>query len=259
MNDTGRKVLSLAAVVFFGVLALGSKMSAEEKAKWEQKKQANRAALDAYVKTMGMVHAAVQKLDPMSMSPKRCDGAAMLQAIGDPASSNLHVVYAPFLARFATPDDKTAWTKDESPWAWITDSGWSGHFEKHPGERDDYALRHTGETMRDYFLKRKYMIVVVPDGADSMLLPQVPKSDDFESGLFLGWAVVFDQADAKIVCQYRLDVENSKVVWTKEGGAFDKSDKESILEDFQDNFEKALERGLGDGPGVLTGYGKFLR
>jgi hypothetical protein len=236
-----------------GLIVIASKPETpEQKA---EREKTEKEALDgraAYIATLAKIDEKVRGLDLDRMSKKPCDGAAMKANMGKD-QHNIHVAYAPFLQRFSKPE--STWTKDESPWAWITDSSWAGFFDA--PEQSTYAASNA-KNLRDNWLPKRYMVVVVPSVPENAM-PKVPKRGDFESGFFGGWAVVFDQTDASIACQFPLEVENSKSVSFRDSGAFKESPEKAIMKDFQDNFENALEKGMPNEVGLATGYGKILK
>ncbi len=242
-----------------GLLLIASKPeTAEQKAAREKDAREARESRDAYVKTLTSIREKVKGLDLDRMTPKKCDEAKMqAQRTDKNGQTGLHVVFAPYLDRFTEPE--SSWKKDEGPWSWVTDPSWAGFFDA-PPSTEGYSARSDAKTLRDYWVSRRYMIVVVPRrDAASSVLPKVPRKGDFESGYFSGWAVVFDQTDATVACQFELEVENSNKVGFRDSGAFNEDPETAILKDFQDNFEDALEKGIPSSVGLGTSYGKLLK
>lgn len=239
-----------------GLIVIASKPETpEQKAEREKTEKEALDARAAYVATLAKIDEKVRGLDPDSMSAKTCDGAKMKSNMGKDAHG-IHVAYAPFLERFSKPE--STWTKDESPWAWVTDNSWAGFFDSPPKADQTYGTASDAKTLQNSWLPKRYMVVVVPRRGENAL-PKVPRSGDFESGYFAGWAVIFDQTDASIACQFPLEVENSNKVGFRDSGAFKESPEKAILADFQDNFENALEKGVPSQVGLATGYGKILK
>ena len=261
VKNRHRNVLSFLVIASFLALAVGSSETPEQKKAREAKEVAVKETLALYMKTLATIDARVKTLDTASLNSVACDAKAMLGKVTEEKRKRglrLHVAYAPFLERFSS-NDKAAWQEDKSPWAWVSDFTWKGHFERPMAERDAYSINSTAETMRDMFVANRYMIVVVPASKDANRLPKIPKAGDFTSGEFHGWAVVFDQTDATVACQYRIDAENSNSVEFKTRGLMKEEPDKAILKDFQDNFEDALEKGLPKGISLGTGYGKILK
>ena len=160
-----------------------------------------------------------------------------------------------FLARFGK--DKSAWKKDESHWKFLTDSTFGGHFEKHPDDRQPSSVKDTAKRVQETFLPEKYLVVLAPVNEESAVLPKMGKKA-FDSGDWLGWVFLADQETGKLACQVQITVESSESI--DFGGMLDSDDPEAeMFEDFEDNFEAAINAVLPKGVKVTGNYGSLLR
>ena len=251
VGERGRSSVARPAAVSlaFVVLAAGTSESEEQKAEREAKEAKQAEGLTAYMKTMADLHAKLN-VDPATMQPKPCKKAS-IQLPKDVLG--LRTVSLQFLARFG---DKSKWGKIEGGWKFLDDSTYAGHFEKHPDDRDSYAVKDTANRVEETFLPERYMIVVVP-GTEKAELPKM-RDKDFLSGFFEGWMVVVDQSDGSVTCQDHIVVESSESI--DFGGILDSNDPESeMLEDFEDNFEGAMTSKLPGGIKISSSYGSIIR
>lgn len=240
MRSRTRHVLSLLTTAAFVTLAFGSlKPSPEEEKKRAEEKREIRATYDDWVKKVGAVYQKVKSAHAAGLADKACDGPAMLKTAKEEQYLTLPTVYGPYMARFASVN-KGDWTEDKGPWAFLTESTFRGHFEKHADDRDAYALDGTGRHVKNDWMKNRFMIVFWPDDEKANRLPLLDdESRSFESGQFDGWLVVVDPLDGTLTCQKKLMVQNSEKVTS--GQTFNKDPQKAIQKDFEDRFEAAVE------------------
>ncbi len=244
-----------AVTLSFAVLAAGTtKETEEEEAAREKEEAENLAKLDEYFKTMQTIHDSIAKLDLGALEPKSCKSVKVelpKEAIG------LRTVAHTFMARFGK--DKSAWTKNEGDWAFLTDSIFGGHFDEHNDDRTAYAIKDTAERVQETFLPEKYLVVIASADEKYAVLPKLEKgADKFESGYFLGWVFLADQQTGELACRVPIEVESSDEI--DYGGLLDSDDpNKELLEDFEDNFEGAINKLLPNGIKISSGYGSIVR
>lgn len=221
------------------------------------------ASLNEYGRKLATIRDKIAALDRSRLQPIACDAAAIKRAV-QKQYPTLSPVYGPHLKRFG--GDKSLWKKDDGPWAWLTDPTFRGHFERHPDERGADDLGHTAGVVKDTFLPSLYLIVIWPDDQGSNQLPEFRGKDQpYVGGHFQGWMFVADQNDASIVCQAPLDVRNSQEIRYRTGGRgvvakLREQDPAKVLRnDFEDNFEAAVEKALGDGIEVSAAWGSLFK
>jgi hypothetical protein len=242
----------VAITLGFALLAAGTNESEEEKAAREKKESESISQLDDYERTLQGIHGEIAKLDLEGLSPKPCKS---LKVELPKDATGLRPVAHSFLARFGK--DKSAWTKEESRWKFLTDSTFGGHFEKHRDERQASSVVDTAKRVQETFLPEKYLVVLVPVNEESAVLPKMGKKS-FDSGDWLGWVFLADQETGKLACQVQITVESSKEI--DYGGMLDSDDPEAeMFEDFEDNFEAAINAVLPKGVKITGGYGSLLR
>lgn len=242
MFPTTRHTLSLLATAAFAALALAtSKPSPEEEKKRAEEKVALRALYDDWVKKVGDGYQKIASMAKAGMAEKACDGPAMLALAKEDHELRIPTVYGPYLARFAS-SNKADWQEDKGPWAFLTESTFRGHFEKHAADRDAYALDGTARFIKNDFQKNRFLIVIWPDDEKSNRLPELGEKKSFESGVFKGWLVMLDSVGSDVVCQKRLAVESSEKVTS--GQTFNKDPEKAIVKDFHDRFEAQIEAAL---------------
>lgn len=244
-----------AVLGVFGLLAAATEESEEHRAEREAKEAEAMAGMEVYFTTMASVYETLSAQDPASLSPRRCDQAAMLEAPGvEHGHLNLRTISLEFLARFGA--EKEAWTAPTAPWDFIDDSIYAGHFAQHPDDRSDYSVKDTAQRIDETFMAERYLIVIRDVGDDGRIAP-VMKSDHFESGYFAGWMQVVDQRDGTVLCQAPFEVESGESI--DFGGRLDGKDPEKEMwEDFEDNFERALLDQLPPKVEISTSYGSIL-
>jgi len=247
---------SLGGAALLCALALGSKKPTD--AEMAKEKADARKDYDDYVTKVGAAYTALAALDKRSLPEKRCNVAAIVAKVPavektpEGTLGGVQRVYSGFLARFAKPNDKAAWTKDAGPWAFVTDSGYSGHFESHVDARTPYSVRDTSRRIHDEFVPRRYMIVIWPTNEAENHAPVVnPKEDGYVGGNFDGWLFFYDVVGGAVECQGRMTVASSDTVTARTGGRgigrlANKDLKTAVKDDFEDAFEAAMKRILGD-------------
>lgn len=241
-----------AVTLAFAVLAAGTSETEEEKAEREKKEAENLAKLGEYTKTMQAIHDEIAKLDLETLAPKPCSGVKV-ELPKD--AHGLRTVSHGFLARFGK--DKAAWTKSEGGWAFLDDSTFSGHFEKHSDDRDAYGLNDTATRVQETFLPEKYLVVLAPANAESAVLPKM-HDKNFDGGEWLGWVFLADQSTGELACQVQIVVGSSDEI--DFGGLLDGDDPDKeMMEDFEDNFEGAINKVLPNGIEISTTYGSIVR
>lgn len=243
MRPNVRHTLSLVTTMVFAVLAFAtSKPSPEEEKRRAEEKKEIRTLYDDWVKKVGVTYGKLAALDKRSLSEKACDGPAMLAAAKETNYLSIPTLYGPYMARFAS-SNKADWKADEGPWAFLTDSTFRGHFEKHADDRDAYALDGTGRMIKNDWAKNRFLIVLWPNDEKENALPKLDKGkDSFDSGEFTGWLFIVDPTDQSITCQKKLDVENSETVTS--GQTFNKDPQKALQKDFEDRFEAAVKAAL---------------
>lgn len=243
MRSSTRHFVSIVVTAAFAALAIGtSKPSPEEEKKRAEEQKVVRANYDDWVKKVGAVYEKVRTLDKSSLSDKPCDGPTMLKTAKEDAYLSLPTVYGPYMARFASTN-KADWKEDTGPWAFLTESTFRGHFEKHADDRDAYALDGTGRVITNDWMKNRFLIVLWPENETTNKLPVLDeKSDSFESGAFEGWVILVDPMDSTVTCHKKISVENSETV--KSGQTFNKDPQKALQKDFEDRFEAAIESAL---------------
>lgn len=250
-----RPTRAIATLAVFALLCAATSEDPKKKAEREAKEKEALAELETYMNRLAEIHDALAALDLSTQTERPCDQAAMLEAPAvEHGHLNLRTVSLDFLDRFG--EDSGAWKKSEGPWAFLDDDTFAGHFAEHPDDRDAYALKDTASRVQETFLAERYLIVVVPDGADGKVAP-VMRSDSFDSGYFDGWIFVVNQTDASIACQAPITVQSSDSI--DFGGRLDSKDPENeMFEDFEDNFEAAIGAKLPPKIKLATSFGSIL-
>lgn len=239
----------LAIVVVFALLAAGTNEPEQKKAEREKKEAENLKQLDAYAGKLQAIHDAIAKLDLEQLRAKTCK-SVKVELPKD--TTGLRTVAHSFLARFGK--DKSAWTKNEGHWAFLTEPTFAGHFEKHADDRTAYSIKDTAKRVQETFLPEKYLVVLAPLNA----VPPKMGKKSFEGGDWLGWVFLADQQTGELACQVQIRVGSSKSI--DFGGMLDSDDPEKeMFEDFQDNFESAINQVLPNGVKVTGNYGSLLR
>lgn len=239
----------------FAFLSVATSEDPAAKAEREKREAEALAGLEAYQAGLAGVHAKLSALDLSAQKEIPCNGPKMLEAPAvEHGHLNLRTVSLGFLARFG--GDKAAWTKPEEPWDFIDDSTFAGHFESHKDDRTPYALKDTAKRVEETFLAERYLIVVTPTSAESMVAPVMQKKH-FEGGFFDGWMFIVDQSSGEIACQAHVVAESGDSI--DFGGMLDSNDpSKEMMEDFEDNLEAALLAKLPDRVGISTLYGSIL-
>jgi hypothetical protein len=241
-----------AITLAFAVLAAGTSETEEEKAEREKKQAEDLAKLGEYTKTMQAVHDKIAALDLEAIEPKPC---ASVKVELPKDTHGLRTVSHSFLARFGK--DKSAWTKNEGGWAFMTDSTFSGHFEQHNDDREAYAIKDTAERVQETFLPEKYLVVLAPVSADTAVLPKM-HDKNFDGAEWIGWVFLADQQTGELACRMQIVVGSSDEI--DFGGLLDSNDADKEMhEDFQDNFEAAINKVLPKGIEISSTYGSIVR
>ncbi len=257
MRPMTRHLLSLLATGVFAALALGtSKPSPEEEKRRADEQVQLRALYDDWVKKVGSGYEKISSMAKTGMAEKACDGPALLALAKEDHQLRIPTVYGPFLSRFASAN-KSDWQEDKGPWAFLTESTFRGHFEKHASERDAYALDGTARFIKNDWQKNRFLIVLWPDDEKANRLPLLGADKSFESGSFKGWLLMLDSVDANVVCQKQLSVESSEKVTS--GQTFNKDPQKAIVKDFQDRFEAQLEAALPPKVKSTNNMGSLLK
>jgi hypothetical protein len=267
MKGRSPHLVSLLVTVCFLVVALGSTKKSDTPkgdaggAKTDAEAEERAAILDYYAK-LAAVHTGISSLDMQSLSESSCDPADVKSRVdNDKDALRVRTVYGPFLARFAA--DKSAWSKDESGWAWMTD-GVFGRFDEHADDKPGYQLITLANDIRKLLLKRPYLLVIEPLDESQNKMPVWLGNKEYTAGYFSGWAFLVDSRDAAILCQWRLEAKTSERISYRSGGRrlgrLLKQDPKKVLrDDFEDSLEKALERGMPKGVYLATGFGGILK
>ncbi len=249
-------VASFAGAALLCALALGSKKPTD--AEMAKEKADVRKDYDDYVTKMGAAYTSLAALDKRSLPEKRCNVPAIVAKVPEVEKTKegtlggIQRVYSGFLARFAKPSDKTAWTKDAGPWAFVTDTGFSGHFADHVDTRQQYGITDTVRRIREELAPRRYVIVIWPTNEADNHAPVVDaKQEGFVGGNFDGWLFLYDIVGGAVECQGRMTVTSSDTVTARTGGRgigrlANKDLKTAVKDDFEDAFEAAMKRILGD-------------
>lgn len=254
-------VYSLIAVLACAVLAC--KQSPEEKRAAAAEEARLKVKVTDYIGKLAAVAKAVEAVDKASFKDKACDGAA-LQAAAPAAkkgSLSLRSVYLPWMKRFGAA--KAEWKPNAGDWKFVTDSTFAGHFEKHPDDRDGYAVKDTGKRIEETFEPERYLVIVAPEDESKNVLPVWHDTGPFDSGDFRGWMFVVDTTDASIACQKRLEIESSDEIEYRTGGRklgrlTNQNPKTVLQDDFEDNLEDAIQKALKP-VGFSTGMGRILK
>jgi hypothetical protein len=241
-----------AITLGFAVLAAGTSETEEEKAERAKEEAENLAKLGEYTKTLQGVHDKIAALDLEAIEPKPCS-SVKVELPKD--AHGLRTVSHSFLARFGK--DKAAWTKNEGGWAFMTDSTFSGHFEQHNDDRQAYGIQDTAERVQETFLPEKYLVVLAPVSADTAVLPKM-HDKNFDGAEWIGWVFLADQGTGELACQVQIVVGSSDEI--DFGGLLDSNDADKEMhEDFQDNFEEAINKVLPKGIEISSSYGSIVR
>ena len=211
--------------------------------------------LRRYIETLGAIYTSLSTRKREDFRPLPCDGAALTKAAGKD-SLILNIVYGPFLERFTTLDEP--WTDDKSPWRFLSDSAFRGHFETGPKQRTADSLADTARRVDDTFLPPHFLIVIWPDDEEHNFLPQLTREKVFIGGEFHGWMVIANQTNGRIACMQRLDVTSSSEVSHRTRGLFGKDAATAVKDDFERNFQKAIERSLPDRVTAIMGFGSVF-
>ncbi len=242
MKTTTRHLLSLVATAAFVTFAFGSlKPSPEEEKKRAQEQLDNRAVYDDWVKKVGAAYSLVAGMNLAGSPDKACDGPALLKLAKEDYQLRLPTVYGPYLARFAS-SNPADWKEDKGPWAFLTESTFRGHFEKHASARDAYALDGTARMIKNDWQKFRFLIVLWPEDESANRLPKITDTRTFDSGSFKGWVLLLDPIDKNVACQKRIFVENGETVSSNE--SFTKNPQKAVQNDFENRFEAAIEGAL---------------
>lgn len=104
----------------------------------------------------------------------------------------------------------------------------------------------------------RYLVVFRADGKDSKKLPKLTDKPDsflskkatavagehFEPGIWEGWMFVYDRDTDERICQAPLKVKSRSSVTFKTRGAFQKSAKDAIRDQFKDHFKSRTKEAL---------------
>ena len=244
-------VCPLVVLIAFAVLAC--KQSPEEKRAAAAEEARLKAKLTDYIAKLAAVTNAVEAVDKSGFKDKACNGAALTAAApaGKEGRLSLRSAYLPWMKRFGAA--KSEWKPNEGDWKFITDSTFAGHFEKHPDDRDSYSVKDTGKRIEEDFEPERFLVVVAPEDEKENVLP-IAHKNDYDSGYFGGWMFVVDTTNAAIACRQRLEIENFKAL---RYGTIHEG-KKVIQNDFEDNFEDALQKALKP-VGLTTSMGRILK
>lgn len=245
----------VAVTLAFTVLAAGSTEDPERKAARESEEAAALEVLTSYEDRLAQVHETLSQLDHDALREVSCGKAKLRETAGwEKGPLPLRTVHLPFLARFGKGKD--AWGERDDYWNFINDSRFRATFRKHPEDRSERDATQAALELRDTFLPEHYLVVVAESGAHNAVEPKMKKKS-FDGGIFVGWMFVIDQTNGELVCQRTLDVWNSDSI--DYGGLLDSDDDEKEMhEDFEDNFEKALEAALPKDVKLETLFGSVL-
>lgn len=258
MKARSRHLLSLLMTAIFVSLAYGStKPSAQEEKRRAEEQKAIRGIHDDWLLKVGAAYGKLLALDKSALGDKPCDGAALLAAAKQSGYISIPTVYGPYMARFAS-SNKADWKPDDGPWAFLTESTFRGHFERHPGDRDDYAIDGTGRMIKNDWLANRFLIVLWPEDETRNRLPAVNEGKKtFQSGLFVGWALVVDPIEGTVACQKKLSIENSESVRSR--NTFLDNPEKAIRKDFEDQLDAAVKGALPPNVKSSNNMGSVLK
>lgn len=200
-----------------------------------KKSKIDRTAIATVSQELGAVHDALSDTDdlveracPTDMPPN------------DPMYG-VHVAEWDGLARFATPKPPRRGfrLRSEEPWNFSDDTIFGFHRpEEGVSDQDLEFSTNDAEILK----KGRYVLVV---RATEKTPPTFPAPGEFVSGSFDGWAVLFDLASGKRLCQARVEAENSpNITHRKKGIITGSTAEEAVMEDLRKNIRSAANDAL---------------
>ncbi|MCI5055546.1 MAG: hypothetical protein MRY83_05515 [Flavobacteriales bacterium] len=161
------------------------------------------------------------------------------------------IVYFPYLKKYKSlsPSD---WEMND-PFEWINSAIFNSKECLICNEYDTTTLKYTVQSKIeerkkafDLLIKRKYIYAIVPFKNSKNTMPVYTSDTEVSAGYFNGWLALIDLEKTKVYYMKDLEVRSSEEisVFKSDRGItqiFNEELSSELIDDFQDNFEDAIE------------------
>jgi hypothetical protein len=149
----------------------------------------------------------------------------------------VHIADWDFMARFSGPPVEYATTlRKDRPWDLSDDTVFGLHPIEKTTRLQDYEISNANNIV----LARYVLVVRAIEKSE----PKVVTGGKFIQGEWSGWAVLFDYATAKPLCQTRFEATSSDKVKHRDKGFFATSTSEALMDDLRDNVRDEASKTL---------------